>query len=46
MDTDEIYTASTPKKQKVEQEQHIVQVKKINMRGHVKKNNVKGKHKQ
>ena len=43
MDTDGIDTTSTTKKQKVEQEQQIVQVKKNSMRGQMKKINAKGK---
>ena len=46
MDTDEIDTASMPKKKNVEQEQQIVQLKKISMKGKVKKKNVKGKQRQ
>ena len=46
MDTNEIDNASTPKKQKVEQEQQIVQVTKTSMRGQVKKRKVKGRQKQ
>ena len=46
MDTEEVDTTSTPKRQKVEQEKQMVQVKNSSMKGQVKKSNVKGKQKQ
>ena len=46
MDTKEVDTASNPKRQKVKQENQMVQVKNRSMKGQVKKSNVKGKQKQ
>ena len=46
METDEVHTASMPKKQKFEQEQQLVHVKRSSMRGQIKKKNVKDKQKQ
>ena len=46
MDTDEVDTDSMPKKQKVEQGQQLVQVKRSGMRGKMKKKNVKDKQEQ
>ena len=46
METDEVHTASMPKKQKIEQEQQLVQVKRSNTKGKMKKKNVKEKEKQ
>ena len=43
METDEVDTASMPKKQKVEQEQQLVQVKRSSMKGQMKKKSVKDK---
>ena len=46
MEIKEVDTASIPKRQKVEQEKQVVQVKNSSMRGQVKKTSEKGKLKQ
>ena len=43
---EEVDTARMPKKQKIEQEHQLVQVKKRNTKGHMKKNNMETKQKQ
>ena len=45
MDIEEVDTSNTPKRQKVEQENQMVQVKNSTMKGQVKNSNVKGKQK-
>ena len=46
METDEVDTSSIPKKKKTEQEQWLVQVKRSNTKGKIKKKNVEDKLKQ
>ena len=40
METDEVDTANMPKKQKIEQDQQLVQVKRRSMKRKMKKKNV------
>ena len=46
MDTEEVDTASMPKRQKIEQGQQLVQVKKGNLKGQMKKKNMEKNQKQ
>ena len=46
METEEVDTTSMPKRQKIEQEQQLVQVKRRNTKGQMKKKNVEKKQKK